>query len=157
LFGLKTHSRNKNSSQLKNKTDHNFTAETPLELQTLLFLSFTHTFKQPAFCSKSICLHKRNIFHEANINKLNIKVTYISIFSVINIPKLSIMCQTTLGSLPGIFLSSSCEFPFMLVFKDAASFSPVELQPVSHRTFSTKSECVLMVKCYFLKISLQGT
>jgi hypothetical protein len=77
-------------------------------------------------------------------------------YSVKIIPKLSIGSQSTLGLLTGFFVSSSCQFPFVRIFKEAASFSPFELQPSSHRTFSTKSEAVLMAKCSFLNIPSQG-
>jgi len=36
IYWVKTYSKNKNNSQLKEKTDHSFTFENPLEMQILL-------------------------------------------------------------------------------------------------------------------------
>jgi len=42
---VKTYSINKNNSQSKNKTDHNFTVENPVELQVLVLLIFNPHFR----------------------------------------------------------------------------------------------------------------
>jgi len=53
---VKTHSINKNNSQLKTKTDHKYTVEKPPS--TAHVISSILIFVQPAFHNNSICIHK---------------------------------------------------------------------------------------------------
>ena len=138
---------------MKTKTDHNCTAEIPLQLQMLLLYFLIHNILQPPFSSKSICLHKWNIFHAANFNKWNITVNYNSLIINYNYSKIKHQVPNDLEPLPGLFGSSISVFIFMHVFKEATSFFPLQLQTFSHSTFFTKSQAALMVKFCFLKIS----
>ena len=123
----------------------------------MLFLLFLiHNFVQPAFHNKSICLHKGNFFHGANVNKWNTKVNYNSPIISDNYSKIKHRVPIDLESLPGFFRSSTSVITFVQALKESIASSPFELQQFSHRKFSTKSQADLMVKCCFLKITSGG-